>query len=232
MLPLYVIRPEPGCSATVAAAQAMGLEAYGFPLFAVRPLAWEPVPADTVDALLIGSANALRHGGEALRRYRGKSCYAVGEATAAAARDQGFAIAVTGSGGLQSMLGSLKPEHRRLLRLAGRERVHLDLPDGVSMIEREVYASEPVDMPAELAAQLGEGGVVLLHSREAAAHFAGECARLGIARSGIALAALGPRIAAAVGSGWSAVACAARPDDQALLALARQMCQNNFRPTA
>jgi len=232
MLPLYVIRPEPGCSATVAAAGKMGLDAYGFPLFAVRPLAWEPVPAESVDALLIGSANALRHGGEALRLYRGKCCYAVGETTAQAARDQGFAIAATGSGGLQSMLGGLKPEHRRLLRLAGRERVHLDLPSGVTMAEREVYASEPLDMPAGLAARLVQGGVVLLHSREAAAHFAGECARLGIARSGIGLAALGPRIAAAVGPNWAAVACAAQPDDQALLALAGQMCQNNFRPTA
>ena len=42
MIPLIVIRPQPGCDASVAAARARGLDAHGFPLFAVRALDWQP----------------------------------------------------------------------------------------------------------------------------------------------------------------------------------------------
>lgn len=78
MIPLIVIRPQPGCDASVAAARARGLDAHGFPLFAVRALDWQPPAPDSFDALLIGSANALRHGGAALAAWRGKPAYAVG----------------------------------------------------------------------------------------------------------------------------------------------------------
>ena len=85
MTPIIVIRPEPGSSATVTAAQKIGLKVQGFPLFKVVPRRWVPPPADTVDALLLGSANALRHGGENVARYVGKPAYVVGESTAEAA---------------------------------------------------------------------------------------------------------------------------------------------------
>ena len=113
----------------------------------------------------------------------------------------------------------------RLLRLGGRERIVLHPPAGVSIIERTVYASNPVPMPPELSAMLGKPAVVLLHSAEAARHFAAECDRLAIVRDGIALGVIGPRVAAAVGAGWAAVDCAEHPDDQALLALASRLCQ-------
>jgi uroporphyrinogen-III synthase len=50
--------------------------------------------------------------------------------------------------------------------------------------------------------------------------------RLGIRRAPLRLAALSQRIAAAAGDGWGEVAAAGHPDDKALLALARQMCQD------
>ena len=37
---LIAIRPEPGLSATLATARAMGLPIQGEPLFAIRPVAW------------------------------------------------------------------------------------------------------------------------------------------------------------------------------------------------
>ncbi len=227
MIPLVVIRPQPGCDATVRAARALGLEAFAHPLFEVGPLAWEAPDPDQFDALLIGSANVLRHGGAALARYRGMPAYAVGETTAAASRDAGLDLAGQGEGGLQVLLGSLKPGHRRLLRLTARERVELTLPPGVLITEAVTYASEPRPIPQELAELLAGGAVVLLHSGEAARHFAAECDRLEIARSSIAVAALAPRIAAASGHGWAALEAAAEPRDQALLALARQMCQSS-----
>jgi uroporphyrinogen-III synthase len=226
MTPLVVIRPQPGCDATVRAAQALGLEAFAHPLFAVGPLAWEPPDPDQFDALLIGSGNVLRHGGKALARYRGMPAYAVGETTAAAARDAGLDLAGIGEGGLQALLGALEPGHRRLLRLTARQRVELTPPPGVSITEVVTYASEPLSMSQDLVGLLAGGALVLLHSGEAARHFAAECDRLAIARGNIAIAALAPRIAAAAGDGWAAVAMASEPRDQALLALAGHMCQD------
>jgi uroporphyrinogen-III synthase len=229
MIPLIVIRPQPGCDASVAAARARGLDAHGFPLFAVRALDWQPPAPDSFDALLIGSANALRHGGAALAAWRGKPAYAVGRTTADAARAAGLDVIATGHGGLQAMLAGLRPEHTRLLRLAGRERVDLTPPAGTTLAERVLYASEPLPLPPPLAALLAGGAVVALHSGEAARHFAALCTHRGLDRARIALAAIGPRVAAAAGTGWAALAAAPRPDDDALLALAHQMCQEQAK---
>lgn len=227
MIPLIVIRPEPGCSATVAAARGMGLETHGFPLFAVRPLVWEPPEPDAIDALLIGSANAIRHGGAGLAQFIAKPVYSVGEVTAQVARDAGFTIAASGAGGLQSLLdGQIDLAHSHLLRLGGRERVSLTPPAHITLIERIAYASEPQPMPGALAELLGNPCVVLLHSAEAARHFANECARAGLSRSHLTLAAIGSGVTAAAGPGWASVSSAEQPDESALLALARQLCQS------
>ena len=223
MKPLVVIRPQPGCDATVAAARALGMEAHGFPLFAVVPVAWEAPARDALDALLLGSANALRHGGEGLARYGGMPAYVVGRTTAQAAQAAGLDVVETGTGGLQSALDRVRPGHRRLLRLSGRERVTLAAPEGVAIAERTVYASQPLPMPPALVALLSGPALVLLHSGEAARHFADLCKD----RAHVALAAIGPRVAQAAGEGWAALGIAATPDDTALLALARRMCQES-----
>ena len=226
MIPLIVIRPQPGCDVTVRAAREMGLKASAHPLFEVRPLSWQAPDPDQFDALLIGSANALRHGGPALARYRGMPIYAVGETSAAAARDAGLLVADVGEGGLQTLLGMLHSGHKRLLRLTGRARVDLAPPPGVTITELVTYASEPRAMPQELPELLAGGAVVLLHSGEAARHFAATCDAERIARGRVAVAALAPRIAAASGGGWATVEAATEPRDQALLALAARMCQH------
>lgn len=225
MIPVIVIRPQPGCDASLGAAREMGLDARGFPLFEVKPLPWDPPAPEEVDALLIGSANALRHAGAALGAYRGKPAYAVGEATAQAARAAELDVVVAGEGGLQEVLGLVQTRHRRLLRLAGQTRVDLTPPEGIAIVEREVYRSEPLPMPPELEEMLRNPAIVLLHSAEAARHFAEECDARKIERSAIRLAALGPRIAQSAGSGWADLATAEKPEDKALLALAEQMCQ-------
>jgi len=224
-MPLAVIRPEPGCAASVAAARVLGLEAHGFPLFEVVARHWEAADPSEFDGLLVGSANAFRLGGAGLAALRSLPVHAVGKTTADAAREAGFAVATVGDGGLQAVLDGLRgPAH--LLRLAGEERIALVPPAGIAITERVVYASEARAMPLALAALLAEGAVVLLHSGEAARHFAAECERLGLRRGRICLAALAPRIAEAAGPGWAALAIAERAQDAALLALASDMCQN------
>jgi Uroporphyrinogen-III synthase len=203
----------------------LGLAAWAFPLFEIRPLSWQSVPRESVDALLLGSANALRHGGEALSLYRGMPAYAVGASTAEAAREIGLDVVRVGKGGLQQVLGELLPAHRRLLRLAGRERVELTPPRDTVMITREVYASEALPIPREMADQLADGAIVLLHSGEAAAHLALQCDRAGIARDQVTLATIGPRVSERAGRGWASVRSASSPDDPALLALAAQICK-------
>ena len=220
---VIAIRPEPGCSATVEAGRAMGLAIECHPLLEIRSLAWAPPPSEEIDALLLGSANAVRHGGPELEAFRSKPVYAVGEATAAAAEAAGFTIAAAGLGGLQSLLDTLAGP-LRLLRPTGAEHVPLLPPPGVEIVTRVAYESVPLPLPQPAAERLGEGALVLLHSAAAARHFAAECTRRGVPRGAVSLAALAPRIAAAAGEGWREVRSAPEPREAALLALARQMC--------
>lgn len=226
MIPIVVIRPQPGCDATVAAARQIGLQAHGHPLFEVECLPWDAPDARDFDALLIGSANALAHAGPALAGYAGMPAYVVGEKTAEAASAAGLRVAaIGGGGGLQGVLDEVRPPHRRLLRLAGRERIALSPPPGVTLEERLVYASVPRPMPEALAELLALPAIVLLHSGEAARHFAAQCDARGVARDALCLVAIGPRVAEAAGRGWAETAIAETPRDSAMLALARLMCQ-------
>jgi uroporphyrinogen-III synthase len=220
---ILTIRPEPGADATVAAGRALGLEIEPCPLSAIRPLAWS-LPEGAFDGVLLGSANALRHGGPLVDNLVDKPVYAVGAATAAAARERGFAVARAGSGGLQALLDGLSGERLRLLRIAGRERVAIAPPAGIAVETVIAYESMPLPMPADIARRLGGGALVLLHSAAAARHFAAECQRLAVQRGAIRLAALGARIAEAAKAGWGEVRFAAEPNEAALLALARDMC--------
>lgn len=230
MMPVIAIRPQPGCDATVSRLKGMGLDARDYPLFQIRPISWEPLDAESIDALLLGSANAIRYGGTALEAYRGKPAYAVGNKTAEAARDAGLEIAATGTGVLQDLFAWLQPSHQRLLRLAGKQRVELVPPEGVELVERIVYSSDPLPMPQELAEILAKPALVLLHSAEAARHFTSCCEARKIDRSRISLAVIGPRVSEAAGPGWCALRAAADPNEDALLALAEQMCQEAPEP--
>lgn len=226
-LPLIVVRPEPGATATVAAARELGLAARAFPLFEVTPVPWQaPDPAD-FDLILAGSANVFRHGGDGLAALAGLPVHAVGEATAAAARAAGFTIAATGAGGLQPVLSALPPGSRAL-RLAGAERIVLTPPEGVTMAECTVYAAKPRSLPTELAQLLAEPAVIALHSAEAARHLSAELDRLAIPRGPLALATIGPRVTTAAGDGWRAVLTADSPNEPALLAKARDLCHTAF----
>jgi len=226
-MPVIAIRPEPGCGATVALAAEIGLDVAGHPLFAVEPVAWDLADAGEYDAILLGSANALRHGGPGLHALTLLPTLCVGESTASVAHEAGFNVVATGSGGLQSVLpAALEQNFHRLLRLSGEAHVPLSPPVGMRIDTVTCYRVHPDPIDATLAATLARGALVLLHSGEAAAHFSAEVDRLEIARSAIALACLAPRIAERAGTGWAALCTASVAEDRALLALAAQMCQS------
>jgi uroporphyrinogen-III synthase len=181
-----------------------------------------PDPAP-YQALLAGSANIFRLGGTGLAHLVALPVHAVGAVTAEAARGAGFAVTQTGEGGLQPLAETLPPG--RYLRLAGEKHVPLALPEGVMVDDVVVYAARGIAMPPALVSALAGGAVVLLHSGEAALHFAAESVRLGVERGALALACLAPRIGQLAGSGWQHVEIAETRSDQAVLALAKQMCE-------
>jgi uroporphyrinogen-III synthase len=218
MLRVLVLRPEPGASATVERARELGLDAIAIPLFEIERMEWHaPEPAG-FDGLLLTSANAVRHGGEELQALRGLSVYAVGEATAEAAREAGFDIAATGDAGVERLLGSLEPD-LKLLHLCGADRRE---PDRATQeITRvTVYRASPVETPDLAAAQ---GSIALVHSPRAGQRFA----ELVTDRGAVGIAAISEAAAEAVGGGWQTVETAGQPTDAALLALAAWLCNNS-----
>lgn len=220
---ILAVRPQPGLAATIAAGQELGLAMTGYPLFEICPVAWEcPDPA-SIDALIIGSANAIRHGGEALSALSGKPVHAVGRTTAKAAREAGFSVASVGSGGLQGVLDTVIGP-ARLLRLSGEEHVKLFPPRGVEMETRIVYRAETLELPETLGDHLDQGLVTLLHSAAAARQFSQETRRLGLDRSRIRLAVIGPRVVQAAGDGWHSIHVSPQPSDAAMLEMVRETC--------
>ena len=215
---VLVLRPEPGASATVERARRLGLDAIVVPLFEVEPAAWQPPKAGEFDALLLTSANAVRHGGEGLKALRDLQVYAVGEATARAAREAGFDVASVGEAGVDRLLEAISPD-LRLLHLCGEDRIEPDAPRRIT--QSIVYRSREVPNPREIP----RGCVALIHSPRAGRRLA----ELVEDRNRIAVAAISAQAAEAVGGGWESVDSAETPTDDALLALAARLC-NNRRP--
>ena len=211
---LLVLRPEPGASATVERALERGLDAIATPLFEIEPIAWKVPDAALFDGLLITSANAVRAAGDPLQQLRGLKVYAVGGATADAARDAGFDVAAKGDAGVQELLGSLD-EELRLLHCCGEDR-HQPNDVRQQITSVAVYRSKPIGAP-DLCAK---GAVILIHSRRAGQRLA----ELVSDRSSIAIVAISAAAATLAGDGWQSVAIADEPTDEALLALAARLC--------
>jgi uroporphyrinogen-III synthase len=212
---VLVLRPEPGASATVKRARELGLNTVGAPLFEVEPLAWEAPDLSAFDGLLLTSANAVRHAGEELQKLRGLEVYAVGAATAEAARERGFGIADAGDGGVDQLLGSIEPD-LKLLYLCGEDRREPE-QRRQQITTIIVYRSRAIDRPDLSSAA---GAVALIHSPRAGRRFA----ELVSDRSSIAIAAISAAAAEAAGDGWESVSIADAPNDDALLALAASLC--------
>ncbi len=217
---------------TLARGRQLGIDISGQPLFEIRARPWQAPDLEAVDGLLIGSGNAIREGGAPLRRFHRKPVYAVGATTAAEARLAGFSVARAGTGGLQALIDTIALETSgekplRLLRLAGADNVPLYPAENITIEERVVYEQAALPMSPDLEGSLRKGGVVLLHSAASTRHLEQECQRLSIPTEALALAALGPRIAAAATCKWAEIRHAPSPNDAALLALAKDMCQES-----
>ncbi|HVF37602.1 MAG TPA: uroporphyrinogen-III synthase [Sphingomicrobium sp.] len=214
MRPLLLLRPEPGLSASAGRGREMGLEIICCPLFKVEPTAWELPDPSAYDALLLTSANAVRHGGPGLGLLTALPVHAVGEATAEAARQAGFRVESIGTGESAALLASL-PASLRLLHLAGEH--HQPAKTSPHAETRIVYRSAEI---ADPGLPDPAGLVAAVHSPRAGRRLA----ELVTGRGRTAIAAISTAAAAACGIGWERVEAADQPSDSHLLALAGRLC--------
>jgi uroporphyrinogen-III synthase len=218
---IAVLRPEPGNAATAAAIEALGLTAIRLPVFEVHAVDWTAPDVTRFDALLLTSANAPRHAGLGLAALRSLPVHAVGDATAAAARDAGLEVVAVGDRDGAALLAAAAANGvRRGLLLCGRDRAVVNHPIIAETIA--VYASDPIAVPVEALDQLA-GSVVLVHSPRAARRVADLVDRAGVDRRTVRLAAISTAAADAAGGDWERIAAVATPDAAALIALARAL---------
>jgi uroporphyrinogen-III synthase len=223
---VLVLRPEPGGSETCARANALGLQPVLAPLFDVHAIEWQaPDPGD-FDAVMMTSAHAPRLAGDQLHPFKPLPCYAVGEATAAAAAAAGFGEVKTGHRDVASLVEQMRAEGIRTpFHPCGREHVEHDRPE-LTITRRPVYAADPVlRLPDDARLAVENSALVLLHSPRAAEHFVHLSDLAGIPRSGVRIAAISAEAARAAGDGWAVKAVAPEPRDHALLELAAKLCQ-------
>src|SRR5439155_22497068 len=159
-----------------------------------------------------------RLAGDGLARLTDLPAYAVGEATATAAGAAGFGTVRTGPSDGEALLAIAAGDGVAVaLHLCGRDNIPLRHA-GMKVEPCVVYVSEArggaLDLPAD--------AVVLLHSPRAAVVFS---ERIGARRS-IRIAALSPAVAEAAGGGWASLVVAPVPRDEALLEVARGLCQS------
>ena len=173
---VWVTRAEPGAADTAARLRALGHTPLIGSLLETRPLdpgCAEP-PADT-GALAFTSANAVRAFG-AWSARREWPVFAVGDATAKAARDTGFKHVRSAAGDVAALtaLIAAEPPAGAVLHARARETAG-DLSEalskaGVRVHGLTLYDAVTLDPPREVAKAWRRGAVdaVLLHSPKAA----------------------------------------------------------------
>jgi uroporphyrinogen-III synthase len=208
---IAVLRPEPGNRVTAAAIEASGRTAIRLPLFAASPVAWEVPDPSRFDALVLTSANTIRHGGAGLATLIGLPVHAVGRVTGEAARAFGFRVVTNGDSGASSLAGRMDATGvRRALHLAGRERTII--PGGIVAEIVTVYSSDALPVSPGDAARLA-GSVALVQSARAATRLGEIVAE----RAGIALIAISEAVAQAAGDGWERIVVPRTPSSEAMI---------------
>jgi uroporphyrinogen-III synthase len=148
---VLVTRPEPGATETAGRLTALGFEPLVMPMTRIVPLD-PPPPTNDCDAVAVTSPNALRRAPPRLLRHiAGKPLFAVGEATAAAARDRGFAVehADGTAAGLAGLIAHRLQAGSRILYLAGTVRTdgfeHALARHGLAVETVEIYDAPEIE---------------------------------------------------------------------------------------
>lgn len=219
---MRLLLTRPAAEATAVKLRARGHEVLFLPLMAFEPVPWQPAAA-APDAIMLTSPQAARATAPAWQ----VPVYAVGEATAIAARDAGFGNVCNGGGTVQVLVDRAAADGvTHLLHLAGADRTPYRTPAGLTIETVIVYRARLLPLLS-----LPQVDLVLLYSARTAAHFAFETDRLAVPRAKVSLAVLSESIGLAAGTGWHHVITAAAPNEAALLAAIDAACQNSPRKT-
>jgi len=232
---VLVTRPEPDAEALVTALRGLGFQVLSEPLLAVEPIPKAQIDLAGVQALLFTSANGVRVFAQ-LSRQRGLPVFAVGDATARAARQAKFAQTESAGGTVEDLADlvarRLEPAagdlfHGAASQVAGDLKGLLESA-GFTVRRRVLYRTRPAEsLSAKARKAIAEGRVdaVLFFSPRTAETFV----RLGV-EAGLSTAfascyavclsqAVAKRLEALA---WREVHVAARPDqDHVLRALQR-----------
>jgi uroporphyrinogen-III synthase len=222
---VWVTRAEPGARATAERLRALGFEPLVAPLLEVRLIPGGPIDLTGVAALAFTSANGVA-AFAARSPERALPVFAVGVATAAAARAAGFTDVVSADGDVEALapvIAARRPGDGTVLHLAPTEPAG-DLVAaltalGVNAGREIVYETVALPPDAEFVAQLPTFDAVLLHSPKAARALAdGLRVADPAVVSNLRAFCLSPNVAAPLADlGLAAVHVAAAPNDTALL---------------
>ena len=172
---IWITRAQPGADSTADRVRAMGHEAVVAPLLAVRNIPDVHIDLSGVVALAFTSANGVRAFAE-LRGERDLKVFAVGAATAAAARAAGFRSVLSADGDVEALadgIASRKAELRGAVLHPGAAEPAGDLAGaleahGVEARRLVLYETAPVTLDPEEAEDLARSDAAMVHSPRAA----------------------------------------------------------------
>jgi uroporphyrinogen-III synthase len=230
---VVITRPEPAGERTAAALAARGHDVWKVPLMRIEPIAADL--AGRWAAVIITSANAASAiaGNAASAALRQLPLFAVGERSAQAARQAGFADITSAGGDVRDLVQLLRERkadaQAPLLYLAGEDRA-ADLigelaAHGIAAELRVVYRAVTTPFPDELVAALEVGGdvqAVLHFSKRSADNYVAGARAAGVAEQALAVRhyCLSAQVAAPLHAvGAKRVTVAPRPQEAALIDL-------------
>lgn len=195
---IWITRAQPGADATAQRVRALGHEAVVAPLLAVRTLPDVSIDLAGVVALAFTSANGVRAFVDASGE-RGLRVFAVGSATAAAAKAAGFRSVLSADGDVDALAEGIAARRNELKGVVLNPGAAEPAGDLVGALEAHglqarrlvLYETAPVELDGAGLQALARSDAVLLHSPRAAevlasvlkAHPAPQLRVLGLSRA-------------------------------------------------
>jgi uroporphyrinogen-III synthase len=177
---IWITRAQPAAEITAERVRALGHEAIVAPLLAVKPLADVSVDLAGVAALAFTSANGVRAFAD-LSGERSLRVFAVGAATAQAARAAGFRLVLSADGDVEALAEGIAKRRSELRGVVLHPGAAEPAGDLVGALEAQglrarrlvLYETTPVSLASDAADRLVQADAVLLHSPKAAEVLAG-----------------------------------------------------------
>jgi uroporphyrinogen-III synthase len=172
---IWITRAQPGAAVTAERVRALGHDALVAPLLAVKAIEGAQADLTGIAALAFTSANGVRTFAD-ISPERALRVFAVGAATAQAARAAGFRLVLSADGDVEALaegIGQRRGELRGAVLHPGAAEPAGDLAGalekhGIEARRLILYETAPVKLAAEAAALLVQADAVLLHSPAAA----------------------------------------------------------------